>query len=293
MKRILFIAFLFATIFSACKQNPNAANEESGLETTERIVCISKQYNEIIYALGAEKNLVGVDLSSTYPNKIKELPTVGYHRALSVEPILSLNPTLIIHNKNIGPKHVVSQLEKLDIPMKVFTSKTATIDQTKSLIHEMGDYFDKQREADSICNVLDEEMKLALENRPIIKNKPKVLIIHYGRASNVYLAVTKNSTAAKMIEWAGGEIAVNGQKRMKLLSPEVIAEADPDIIILTDFGYDRLGSPQQIIELPGLSGTKAAKHNNIFRFEEHDLIYLGPRTGKNVLKLQEIIRNAN
>jgi iron complex transport system substrate-binding protein len=39
-----------------------------------------------------------------------------------------------------------------------------------------------------------------------------------------------------------------------------------------------------------LVGTKAAKANRIYRVEEHDMVYLGPRTGETVLKLQQLIR---
>ena len=67
-------------------------NKDQKQENNERIVCVSKQYNEIIFALGAQKDLVAVDLSSTYPSEIKKLPTVGYHRALSAEGILSTKP---------------------------------------------------------------------------------------------------------------------------------------------------------------------------------------------------------
>ncbi|HEX4803234.1 MAG TPA: ABC transporter substrate-binding protein [Myxococcaceae bacterium] len=78
----------------------------------ERIVSLSNQYSEILYALGANRDLVAVDLSSTYPPEIKSLPTVGYHRALSAEGIVAVKPTLILHDNNVGPEHVMRQLEQ-------------------------------------------------------------------------------------------------------------------------------------------------------------------------------------
>src|SRR6185295_1972797 len=114
MKKYILIICL--AVFGSCR----FSNKEQQQERVERIVCLSKQYNEIIYALGAEKDLVGVDLSSTYPPAIKKVPTVGYHRALSTEGILSTKPTLIIHDNNVGPEQVMDQMTKLKIPMKVF-----------------------------------------------------------------------------------------------------------------------------------------------------------------------------
>lgn len=266
------------------------SNKERLQEHEQRIVCIAKQYNEIIYALGAEENLVGVDLSSTYPPKIKKIPTVGYHRALSAEGILSTKPTLIIHDNNVGPEAVMTQLEKLKIPMKIFTHKGDDIASAQALINEIGIYFSKEARADSLNLKLDADMKSALATASTFKDKPTVVVIHFGRANNVYLTMTQKSTAAKLIDWAGGTIPINGDRGMLQLSAEVIAKADPDVILLTDFGYDKLASLDQIKTLPGVAGTKAANSNHIYRVEEHDLVYLGPRTGAIVSQLQKLIR---
>jgi len=283
MKRYLAIAIAALPLFG-CRFK----NEEHG-EHQQRIISLSKQYSEILFALGANQDLVAVDLSSTYPPEIKSLPTVGYHRALSAEGIVAVKPTLVLHDNNVGPEHVMRQLEQLKIPMKVFEAKGVDIPSTKALVSEMGGYFHREAQAASLNQKLDADMANALRKANVYSTKPKVLIIHFGRASNIYLTITQASTAGKMIEWAGGEIPIQGERGMLQLSPEVIASADPDVILLTDFGYDRLGSPEQITALPGVGATRAAKNKRIYRVEEHDLVYMGPRTGENVLRLQEMM----
>jgi iron complex transport system substrate-binding protein len=285
MKKYFIILSLFT--LASCGR---FSNKEGQQQAEERIVCLSKQYNEIIFALKAEKNLVAVDLSSTYPPEIKKLQTVGYHRALSAEGILSTKPTLVIHDNNVGPEQVMKQLEDLKIPMMVFKTKGEDIASTKTLISEMGDYFKKKKEADSLNDKLEADIKVATDVAATLKDKPKVMIIHFGRANNVYLTMTKNSTSSKLIEWAGGEVPLDGERGMMQLSPEAMAKTDPDVILLTDFGYDQLGSLDKIKELSGVAGTKAAKANRIFRVEEHDMVYLGPRTGEIVQRLQKLIR---
>jgi len=106
MKRISY--FLFLLSFISCNR---FSNEDKNKDQETRIVSVSKQYNEIIFALEAEKNIVAVDVSSTFPAAIEKLPTVGYHRALSAEAILANKPTLILEDNNIGPDHVVNQLK--------------------------------------------------------------------------------------------------------------------------------------------------------------------------------------
>lgn len=282
MKSIYSLIVVF--LFVAC-----STQEKKNIDTVPRIVCLAKQYNEIIYALHAEKDLVGVDLSSVFPSQINRLPKVGYHRALSAEAILSVNPTLIIHDDNIGPDHVVSQLEKMKIPMKVFHAKSKDISTTKKLMLEMGAYFHKEKEAKILAQNFENDVNEVIQSSEKYSDKPSVLIIHFGQAKNHYLLVTQKSTAAKMIDWAGGKLSVTGEKGMRVLSAEAIALANPDVILMTDFGFDRLGSLERIKALPGLAETKAAKSNRIYRVNEFDIMYLGPRSGKNTLKIQQLI----
>src|SRR5215475_1199260 len=197
MKRYLAIAIAALPLFG-CRFK----NEEHG-EHQQRIISLSKQYSEILFALGANQDLVAVDLSSTYPPEIKSLPTVGYHRALSAEGIVSVKPTLVLHDNNVGPEHVMRQLEQLKIPLKVFDTKGTDIQSTKALMTEMGRYFHKEAAAESLNHKLDQDMDKAAQRARTYSSKPKVVVIHFGQAMNIYLTMTRASTAGTMITWAG------------------------------------------------------------------------------------------
>jgi iron complex transport system substrate-binding protein len=293
MKRILPILLLSAALASAvgCGRFSNQANEAK----SERLVVISQIYNEIIWALGAQDKVVGVDLSSTYPPDVKKVQTVGYHRALSAEGILSLHPTAIIHDGNIGPPQVVEQLKGLGIPLKTFDAKNDSLEGTKALIREMGAYFHKEQRAEELCRTLDSQLAASLERVKQYADHPRVAVIHFGRASNIYLVVGRGGggdggAASQMIEWAGGEMAIDSKGMQRMESPETIAQANPDVILVTDYGYDRLGgSLEQIKALPGVATSNAAKAGRIYRVEENELMYFGPRSGENIEKVAAII----
>src|SRR5262245_9135618 len=152
MKLLLFGALVVITLFFAsCSRFHNAPTDSKDA----RYVVISPIYNEIIWSLGAQDKVVGVDLSTTFPPEVKKVQTVGYHRALSAEGILSLHPTAVLHDNNIGPPQVLQQLQQLNIPMKTFTSKNDSFDGTKALIREIGAYFHKEARAEELCNTLD------------------------------------------------------------------------------------------------------------------------------------------
>jgi iron complex transport system substrate-binding protein len=292
MKKILIVfTLVLALLPVGCSRFHNAPADSKGA----RYVVISPIYNEIIWALGAQNEVVGVDLSTTYPPEVKSVQTVGYHRALSAEGILSLHPTAIIHDNNIGPPQVVQQLQQLNIPMKTFTARNDSFDGTKALIREMGAYFHKEARAEELCNTLDAQRAASLEKVKQYSDHPRVAVIHFGRASNVYLAVGKGGGGdgggvSQMIELAGGQMAVESKGMQRMESPETMAQANPDVILLTSYGYDRLGgSLDQIKALPGVATSNAARNNRIYRIEENVLNYFGPRSGENIERVAATI----
>src|SRR6478672_5761543 len=94
-------------VLTSCGRFGNK-NKESG---KDRIVCVSKQMTEFLFALHQGDKIVGIDLTSTYPPETKKLTTVGYHRHLSAEGIISLDPTIVMHQNDVAPSEVMPQID--------------------------------------------------------------------------------------------------------------------------------------------------------------------------------------
>ncbi|HSU28739.1 MAG TPA: ABC transporter substrate-binding protein [Chitinophagaceae bacterium] len=282
--RTSLIALLAILLFSCGRFKAKDKNATG----KARIVCISKQLTEIIFAVGGDTSLVGVDISSTYPPEAKKITTVGYHRALSGEGIISLNPTSVWHDGNIAPQQVIDQVLKVGIPMREFKGGS-TIDSTRALIMQVAEEFHNAAKGKMICDSLDADMAKLDAERKKYTDKPRVLIIHFGQASNRYFVMNKNGVPNQMLEWAGAENAADTAQRWRDLSAEMIAKTQPDVILATDFGFDLQGSIEKFKNLPGISLSPAAKNGRIYRIEEHDLVYLGPRTGKNVMEIMKLV----
>lgn len=265
-------------------------NKEQSVKRDMRIVCVSKQINEMIFALGEGHNIVAVDLSSTYPDSAKLLPTVGYHRLLNAEGIISMQPDLVIHDNDMGPANVLPQLEQAGLKIKAYSGGNS-IDSAKLLLKQLGEFFKVSSVADSLNNKLDTDLLKAKNVLASfkIKDTPTVMIIQFGRASNSFFVMSgRGGTGDKMIQLAGGKVANYDAKGARQISAEAIATANPDIIIATDYGFDKMGGAENFKTIPGVALTNAAKNNRIYRFEEHDLVYFGPRTGENVIKLMKL-----
>jgi iron complex transport system substrate-binding protein len=288
MKR-LSVLLMLTLIFSGCG---NFGNKESASKKDKRVVCISKQLTEMVFALSLGHTIVARDLTSTYPDSAKLLPTVGYHRMLSAEGIISMNPDIVIHSNDIGPETVLPQLEKAGVKIKAFGGAN-TYDSAKILLRELGQFFGVGARADSIIKKMDADMEKVIAAEKKITDTPSVMIIHYGQANNIFFVMSGRKGAGDhMIALAGGKPALYDSKGARQISAESVALANPDIIIATDFGFDKMGGAEKFKDVPGVGLTNAAKNNRIYRFEEHDLVYFGPRTGANVLKLMNLIHPA-
>jgi len=251
-----------------------------------RVVGVSKQINEFLYEIGAESVLVARDLTSIYPPAIRSLPSVGYHRALSAEGIISMRPTMLLTDGNLGPDAVVEQVKKVGIPVLIMTPGS-TVDSAQALMAQLGERFGRKAAADSVIAAwkLDMSRALADSTRWMGAPKPRVLVMHFGQLNNSYLALKRGSPADRIIEWAGGVNAVDSVGGMMRLTPELIARAAPDVIIATDVGFDRTGSAQKFAELPGVSLTPAAKSGRIYRVDETEVMYFSPRTPASIRKV--------
>ena len=60
----------------------------------ERIVSLCPSNTEILFALGLDEQIVGVDNHSDYPPKVKELPKVGPDLRINIEKVKALEPDL-------------------------------------------------------------------------------------------------------------------------------------------------------------------------------------------------------
>lgn len=288
MKKIVPVVLSVILLYSCGRHE---AKEIDGKKDM-RIVCLSKQLTEMIYALGKGHNLVAVDLSSSYPDSAKQLTKVGYHMALNPEGIISMNPDLVVHSNDVGPKDVLPQIKEAGLNIKVFPGGKS-IDSAKILLKNLGKFFGEEKKADSITAKMDRDIAAAADTLKTlgIKDSLKVMIIHFGLRNNNYFVMSgRNGVGDVMIRLAGCTPAAYDGKGAREMSPEAVALANPDIIIATDFGFDRMGSMDKFISsVPGVSLTNAGKNKRIVRFEEHDIVYFGPRTGENIIKLISLL----
>lgn len=265
------------------QQDENAAN--SGMDSV-RIVSLNGTISETLAALGLEGNIVGVDVTSTYPESLHAKTKVGHTHNLNVEAILSLNPDYVISVEERGIKpEQATQLEQAGVKVWVIRQEY-TVDGTKQLIHMLADSFKRKNDGDQLIANLDN----ALNSLPKYETKPSVVFI-YARGAGTLSVGGNDAPMAKMIELAGGTNAASEFEGFKPLTAESMVQLNPDMILLFDSGLQSLEGPEGMLKVPGVAQTTAGKNKNFVVMEGQLLSGFGPRLAEGIKELGQKIHN--
>lgn len=249
--------------------------------SADRLVSIDGSLTEIIYALGAEADLVGVDTTSTYPAAATELPDVGYMRALSAEGILSLAPDRVITTADAGPADALSQLQAAGIEIDILDNTPSLagliskIQSTATAVgqREAGAHLAAQVEAD----VKQAQTAIAEQLGPL-----KVMFVMDG-GSRGFQVAGRDTLADGVLDVAGFTNVFADIQGYKPLTPEAAINANPDVILV----FHSQKSLDELAANPALSLTQAVQNGQLYYVDDLDLLSFGPRLGNALQALLE------
>lgn len=281
---IRFTSILSVSLFlllSSCEVKRGEDKLSSLIQSDSRIVSLNGTITEIICVMGFEKNIVGVDVTSTYPQRMLELPKVGHNRNLSSEGIISLHPDLVIGFKDEIKPEVAEQIKAAGIPV-LFAERDLTVKGSENLITEIADTLGFSHKGDSIVR----EIRTLLTKIKPFKVAPKVLFI-YARGAGTLMVAGENTSQEEMIELAGGTNAAKGFENFKPLTAESLVAANPDVILMFSSGLESLEGEKGLQLIPGLPQTNAGKKGAIIAMDGQYLSGMGPRLGQAALELNK------
>ena len=248
----------------------------------QRIVSIGGALTEMVFAIGAEPKLVGIDTTSLYPEAVRKLPNVGYARALSAEGVLALAPTQVIATEDAGPPAVLRQIGAAGVPVAIL-SANHRFEGVLERLQRVGELTSRVPQAAALAQQLREDWARAqaavaarAAGRTTAQAAPRVLFVLSHSPSQVMVAGAGTSAEA-MIEYAGAVNALSGFKGYKPLTPEAVIAARPDVILATDQGLQAAGGAAGMLRLPGLAQTPAGRPQRIVALEATWLLGFGPR----------------
>ncbi|HET9054279.1 MAG TPA: ABC transporter substrate-binding protein [Cyclobacteriaceae bacterium] len=252
----------------------------------QRIITAGSAITETVCALGDCDKIVASDKTSTFPESIQNLPSIGYRNGIHAEGIISLKPTLIIAEKDYVKDEVLAQLSSSGIRILIINRKL-NVNDTKKFIAQIAAALNRQAEGKKLIASIDADIAKANALLKKTTSKPKVLAIYNRGTSTMSLA--GKETFSEILNYAGAENVFTSVEGYKPLNTEALIAANPDYLLTTAYGLESLGGVEGFLKIPGVAQTTAGKKKQIVSIDSLILTNFGPRIGKAIKELVVLI----
>lgn len=238
-----------------------------------------------VFELGLGEQVVGRDVSSSFP-EIEDLPLVTQNgHELSAEAILALDPSVVLSDTSLGPFDVLLQLRDAGVPV-VITDSHRGLDNLGSLTQQVADALGVSGAGQALADRLETQASAAAtaiaEAAPAdLTGRLRTIFLYVRGQSGVYYMFGEGSGADSLISAAGGyDVAEEiGWSGMKPVNDEGLISAQPDAIVMMAGGLDSIGGVDGLLEkFPALANTPAGEHERIIAMNDDQVLSFGPRT---------------
>lgn len=276
------IAGVLAVAFAALSAGVNATairdarGHDVNVESPRRVVTIGGAVTEILYALGLEDRIVGVDTTSLYPKTaLAEKPNVGYMRQLSSEGVLGLNPQLILAIEGSGPKETLEVLENAKVPL-ISVPDQHTAEGVTQKINLIAHAMDADARGACLAKAVSVDLASLTALRAQIKAPVRVMFVMSFLNGRAMVAGQKTAANA-IISMSGATNAIDSFDGYKPINDEAIVAAKPDVILTMKRDREEI-EKDTVFSNPAFALTPAAKNKSFVAMDGLYLLGFGPRT---------------
>jgi iron complex transport system substrate-binding protein len=243
----------------------------------QRIVCLTTETVEVLYALGEQDRIAGITGYTVRPPEArKEKPKVYAFTSGDIDKILSVKPDLVLTFSDLQAD-IARDLIKAGVPVYAFNQRS--IDDTLGMVETIGRLVGAEEKALRMVAELEAQIEAA---RAIAAER----IARSGKRPRVYFEewdepnITAVQWVSELIEIAGGENifadrAASPMARDRILADplEVVARA-PDIIIGSWCG--KHFRPERIAARPGWAAVPAVVNGRMHEIKSAIILTPGP-----------------
>lgn len=248
-----------------------------------RLVTADGAITEIVYRLGLESLLVGVDTTSGFPEAIAALPKVGYLRALPFEGVLALQPDMLITSEQAAPQKNLERLSKASVQVEILPSAWSS-EASLHRVQTVGGLLGKEAEARALVADLQARIDTLHRSAEARGYRPKVLFVLAAGNHSVMLA-GKNTAAEALLDEVNADIAFADLEGYKPASREAILASQPDAIVIAE----SVPGQFNIDNWPELQLLDAWKSGHRLQADSMLLLGFGPRLVDAMAAVNEVL----
>jgi iron complex transport system substrate-binding protein len=272
----------FMTHVSARAYVDDAGRRMYFAQPPARIISLAPSITEMLFAMEAGEQLVGVTDFCDFPPDALKKPKVGYSNP-NLESLVALQPDLVVAPHDFLKPDVIGKLEQLKIPVFILADKN--VEGIFVHIQTLGRIVGRSSKADTIAMQLRQQV--AVIQRRIEGRIPVRML--YVLNSQPLITVGPGGFIDQLIRMAGGtNVAANSATPYPRLSMEAVLQEDPEVLVFPVGKAEGISESEQQTWRQWSTMT-AVKQGRLHQISADWLNRPGPRIARGLEALVEIL----
>ena len=246
----------------------------------EKVISLAPAPTEILFAIGAGDQVIGVSEYCDYPEEALSKPKMGDFMNPNLELIVEQEPDVIFVAAGVQ-EDFINRLTELG--SKVIVLDAENIEQVLKNISIAGQVTGHRQEAEELVAELEARIDEVKHKAASSSQMPTVFFEVWD---DPLMTAGPNSFINDLINLAGGKnIADDLPKRFAEFSQELLFERNPDIYMINNYAH----TPEEVMARPGFNMLKAVQNGQVYAIED-DLVTLpGPRIVDGLEQMAKLI----
>ena len=239
----------------------------------QRIVCLTEEPTEVLYALGEEYRIVGISGFTVRPPRArKEKPKVSAFTSAKIEAILALEPDFVVGFSDIQAD-IARELIRAGI--EVWISNHRSVEGILDYIRRLGSLVDASEKADIFARRAEAHIAEVERAAGALPRRPRVYFEEWDEPP-----ITGIRWVAELIRIAGGDDIFPERAAMPLARDRILADASevvrraPDIIFGSWCG--KKFRPDHVAARPGWDAIPAVRDGELHEIKSPIILQPGP-----------------
>lgn len=257
---LLLLLALTSAAFAARLERDQNGRTVAVPDHPHRVVSLSPNLTNTVYALGAESDLIGITDFTFYPAQAaKQKPSVGAIVNPSLERIVALHPDLVIGVAAFNGAETIAGLQRLGIPVFLFNiGGLADIYQTVADVGRVLDREDAAKKLAARLHAREDTVRTEAHDQ-----RPSVLLVY---SIDPFITAGNKAFVTEMIRLAGARSVTEDLPQDWLqMNVEAVLPRNPDYILLMK---DEAATIKQMQHRAGWSSLEAVRRGRILTLED-------------------------
>ena len=281
------LAFLGAGL--ACSEPEPAGPSAPGGERPLRILSLTPNITEILFAMGLGDRVVGRSTYCSEPPEARALPVVGDTLHINLRQVAALEPTVAF--MITGRTEVARGLERRGI--RTVMLESSTLAQMLESIRTIGRETGREDAAGALVERIQADLE-AVRREVAGLPRPRVLFAFPMTVGSARIMVAGRGTFVdSLLDAAGAENAYSERADWPTVSPQAVIAMAPQVLIIQAVGNEGAADRVEAIRRAwdNWPSIPAVAEGRVYILTEAYLTIPGPRVGEAARRLAETIHS--